>query len=389
MTSIFFIATSVVLIVAAHLANGLDSDVSLVFTKEEVKRCTRIRTPSTLYNEDTGSIHVVARCCGINQCSGKGSTIHRRRLDNDEDATVIMKTSTDGGATWGKFQTLSPKGQNHYANGAGIYDRHRKRLVVQYNYIPQGSTAPVFNTTLWQIFSTDDGSTWSEPQNLSPMLKNCNPNINNMEVQTAGSKVQTESGRLVWAGHDHASNVCVWYSDDGGESYQTAKLIEGNEVSISIADAPKGVLYMNGRGGKRFEPYRTDYYSYDNGASWTEGTKSQLMDDDGGCEGSILNVNGIIYFMEPTDKGRTKMTMHCSKDQGKTWNSQITVNGDNRGGYSDMIALPSGIIVAVWEDGSHPLGQIDTQHRHHHHHKPSDSDAGNFYSAQINTTWCV
>ena len=117
--------------------------------------------------------------------------------------------------------------------------------------------------------------------------------------------------------------------------------------------------------------------------------KSQLMDDDGGCEGSILNVNGIIYFMEPTDKGRTKMTMHCSKDQGKTWNSQITVNGDNKGGYSDMIALPSGIIVAVWEDGSHPLGQIDTQHRHHHHHKPSDSDAGNFYSAQINTTWCV
>ena len=64
----------------------------------------------------------------------------------------------------------------------------------------------------------------------------------------------------------------MWYSDDGGESYQTAKLIEGNEVSISIADAPKGVLYMNGRGGKRFEPYRTDYYSYDNGASWTEGT---------------------------------------------------------------------------------------------------------------------
>ena len=76
------------------------------------------------------------------------------------------------------------------------------------------------------------------------------------------------------------------------------------------------------------------------------------MDDDGGCEGSILNVNGIIYFMEPTDKGRKKMTMHCSKDQGKTWNSQITVNGDNKGGYSDMIALPSGIIVAVWEDGA-------------------------------------
>ena len=56
---------------------------------------------------------------------------------------------------------------------------------------------PLFLTLHYgKIFSTDDGSTWSEPQNLSPMLKNCNPNINNMEVQTAGSKVQTESGRF-------------------------------------------------------------------------------------------------------------------------------------------------------------------------------------------------
>ena len=392
--------------VIANDSNKLinNNDINVVFTKDEVKFCTRIRTPSTMYNPDTGSTHVIARCCGKNMCSGKTSFSpdngKGRRLDNDKDAMVIMKTSTDGGLTWKNFQTVSPKGLSHYTNGAGIYDKVRKRLVVQYNFVPGGNTAPVVNTTTWQIFSSDDGKTWTEPKNLTPMLKSCNPNINDMEIQTAGSKVQTETGRIIFAGHDHASNVCVWYSDDGGETYQTSKLFEGNEVSIAILDAKKGSLYMNGRGGKRYSPHRTDYYSYDNGKSWTAGTESQLKEDSsGGCEGSVLNVNNVLYFMEPVDKKRTKMVMHCSRDQGKTWNSQITINGDQRGGYSDMIELPNGKILAVWEDGSHPLGNgddddegnVEKRHRHHHkhhHNDPPNPDSGNFYSSQINTTWC-
>ena len=48
-----------------------------------------------------------------------------------------LKTSHDGGKTWGNFQVLSPKGASSYSNAAILYDRTRKRLVVQYNYIPQ------------------------------------------------------------------------------------------------------------------------------------------------------------------------------------------------------------------------------------------------------------
>lgn len=371
----------------------IDADVSLVFTNEEVKFCTRIRTPSTIYNTDTGSTHVVARCCGANECSGKTTDESGtgRRLDNDKDAKVIMKTSKDGGVTWGNFQILSPKGMTHYTNGAGIYDTVRKRIVVQYNFVPAGDTAPVVNTTTWQIFSTDDGMTWTEPKNLTAMLTSCNPNINNMQIQSAGNKVQTATGRLIWAGHNHGDSVCVWYSDDGGETYETSKIFEGNEISIAILDQKNNSLYMNGRGGTRYSPYRTDYYSYDNGESWTAGTQSRLIGD-GGCEGSVLNVDNVLYFFEPADKKRTKMVMHCSRNQGRTWNSQVTINGDQRGGYSDMVELQNGKILAVWEDGSHPLGMNGVKRHHHHHHghhpKPTNPNSGNFYSAQINTTWC-
>ena len=82
-----------------------------VFTKEEVKLCTRIRTPSLFFNTHTHTAHVTARCCGKNMCSSKNISYLRDPLktnvgDNDKDSKVIMKTSTDLGLTWGHFQVV-------------------------------------------------------------------------------------------------------------------------------------------------------------------------------------------------------------------------------------------------------------------------------------------
>jgi hypothetical protein len=367
--------------------HGVDEEprISLVFTEAEVKNCTRIRTPSLAFNPAKGTAHVVARCCGANQCSSKPpgpKAVAAQLGDNDADARVIMKTSSDSGASWGRLQTLSPSGQTSYANGQAIYDVKRGALVVQYNYIPRGNTKGVYNTTFWQITSTDDGVTWSSPTDITHYLAKCNTNISNMQVGTAGSKLQTRSGRLVFAGHDHADHVCVWYSDDGGLSYTTAPMIEGNEVSIALG-AGDNSLYMNGRGGSRFGKHRTDYWSTDNGATWSRGMRSELIEDaSGGCEASLLTVGGAIIFLEPTGEHRTAMRASCSRDGGKTWTSSAGVNGDARGGYSDMKELPGGKILAVWEDGSHPLSSSSSAD------PPPDLDSGNFFAMQLATAWC-
>ncbi len=291
-----------------------------------------------------------------------------------------MKTSNDGGASWGRLQTLSPRGQLSYANGQVIYDAKRGALVVQYNYIPRGDTKGVYNTTFWQITSMDDGATWSAPRDITHFLAQCNPDISNMQVGTAGSKLQTRSGRLVWAGHDHGGHVCVWYSDDGGLSYTTAPLIEGGEVSLSLG-AGDG-LYMNGRGGSRFGKYRTDYWSTDDGATWSNGTQSKLVEDaSGGCEASLVTIGDAVFFLEPVGKHRTAMQASCSRDWGKTWTSTAAVNGDARGGYSDMKELRGGQILAVWEDGSHPLSSSSSD-------DPPEPDSGNFFAMQLATAWC-
>eukprot|EP01043_Picozoa_sp_COSAG02_P021592 COSAG02_NODE_1100_length_14582_cov_130.690672_12_plen_378_part_00 len=369
-------------VVAAARTSALHGEQpSLVFTAAEVKNCTRIRTPSLAFNPAKGTAHVVARCCGANQCSSKPPSHVAARLgDNDADARVIMKTSSDGGRSWGRLQTLSPHGQVSYANGQAIYDAKRRALIVQYNYIPRGDTKGVYNTTFWQITSVDDGASWSTPRDITHFLAKCNPNISNMQVGTAGSKIQTRSGRLVWAGHDHAGHVCVWYSDDGGLSYTTAPAIEGNEVSLALG-AGDG-LYMNGRGGSRFGKHRTDYWSTDNGATWSRGTQSGLVEDaSGGCEASLLTMDGAIFFLEPVGKHRTAMRASCSRDWARTWASSAAVNGDARGGYSDMKELPGGRILAVWEDGSHPLSSSS-------YVDPPDPDSGNFFAMQLATAWC-
>ena len=393
-------ATNTNILLPNHQDGNDGHSMALVFTDQEVKNCVRLRTPSLAVNTHTNAVHIVARCCGKNLCSSRspGQTLyndtHKRQLDNNQDAVVVMKTSHDQGKTWAKYQVLSPKGQTSYAGAAVMYDKQRKRLVLQYNYFPRGSTKPAWNVSLWQRYSDDDGNTWSEPRELTQYIKVCEKDLHNTQVQSAGSKVQTTKGRLVWTGHDHKrSLVCVWYSDDGGETYKAVLTEAHSEVSVAVADIHSTELYMNGRGGKNFSPHRAEYRSYDDGATWGEGTKSELMEDghSSGCERSVINVGNKLFSMEPAKSGRMSMVMQCSTDKGKTWKKKVSVNGNNRGGYSDMADLGDGHILAAWEDGSHPLDdeeELRDLHEEDELKRGPDKDSGNFYAQKVGTNFC-
>lgn len=351
-----------------------------MFTPDEMKKCYRFRTPNIAHvpspdGSGPGLIHVVTRCCGANLCSEKstqdGEQWHNGRVnnlgDNIKDCKVAFKSSFDGGQTWNGIRTASPHGESGYGNAAWIYDAKLRRLVLQYQYVPAGLTAPTFNTTYYQRYMSPNATKWSNPVDITPQLRGCNPDIHNMQDQSAGNKLQTDSGRLIFAGHNHKHQVCVWYSDDGGETYTAAKLLQGNEISIATDVSGGDNLLMNGRPVKGVtEGRRSRYTSGDDGSTWSSPSPSALPTDDGSaCERALINVNGVLYTSEPQGDKRTKMVVSCSKD-GVTWPHSIVINGDNPGGYSDLTALPDGNLLMVWED----------------------SATGNMWSETFGTSWC-
>eukprot|EP01043_Picozoa_sp_COSAG02_P061224 COSAG02_NODE_8181_length_2673_cov_1.366744_3_plen_441_part_00 len=395
---------------------------SEVWAQDELEFCGwRIRTPALVMTNT--SVHITGRCCGPNLCSSKphvcigkpphqhcknGSDPMRAEAlragdesglgDDNSLARIVMKTSTDQGHSWGGFKVISPASDggdflHGYTMGHGLWDRLRERLVMQYHYFPTNTTRPAANVVTYQMISTDDGASFSAPRDISDQVRGCSESTANMAYLSAGSKIQTESGRMLWPAHAFGGTACVWFSDDGGESYQTSNILNANEISIAEltrdSNGSGERLLLNGRCGRY--PWcskscvssdgacnnRTRYISTDGGAHWGPGAPSALLDDGDGCARSLLNLQGVLYTAEPQGPHRSSMVLQCSLDGGVTWPRRLAVNGDGPGGYSTLAGPMTSVdggesLLLIWEHGG-----------------SGENDDGNMYSALIGTQWCT
>merc|ERR1712070_1112349 len=139
-----------------------------------------------------------------------------------------MKRSMDQGRTWLPMMYITGRG---FSCAAAIYDSVRERIVLQFQQFR--STNPYTNSTLFQVTSTDAGETLSSIVDIQHMIDPCNnaTPTKSLVAGAAGSRIQTSTGRLLFGGHNKGS-ICVWYSDDGGETYKTGPPIQGNEHSF-------------------------------------------------------------------------------------------------------------------------------------------------------------
>eukprot|EP00756_Hemistasia_phaeocysticola_P058606 Hpha_TRINITY_DN35252_c0_g1::TRINITY_DN35252_c0_g1_i1::g.145188::m.145188/K01186/NEU1; sialidase-1 len=328
------------LLLAAGVSGIQTTEVSptRVFSVGEVAKCGEIRTPQPAMLAN-GTIVLFAQCRVVLMAE-----------DDFRHTRMVTKTSHDGGETWSPMSFVT---EESTGVGVAVVDKARDALVFQYQTLPNKD--PYEGNTLWQKVSTDAGATWSTPVNLTSQIANCNSNATlGMVCGAAGSRIQTTSGRLVFSGHNRGS-ICVWFSDDGGETYSTSELFKGNEQSIAqLAD---GSLYMNGRGTQWPWKNRTAYRSKDGGATWSEGEPTPLTDVN--CEAPVITANNgsTLFFSEPIGPGRYTYTLHCSCNGGVTWPSSLTVNKGQAAQYSSLVDLGGGKLLAVWE-------QLPTQLSH-------------------------
>lgn len=243
-----------------------------IFTAADVASCGKIRIPQMTVTP-TG-ILLVAQCRTANMMSSSGG------LDDDQHLSTVVSTFSRDGLTWSPMVTLTAIG---YSHGQVVYDAVRKRVIMQYQRHP--SVDPEYNSTLYQLISTDDGATWSEPVDIQGANARCNPQApNNMQVGTAGAKIQTSSGRIIFLGHAKGT-ACRWWTDDGGETYHASDPYPANEAAI--AEVAPSHIYMNARGGKNpWHGHRTSFWSKDDGKTFTSPTECPIVDVD--CSAGLV-----------------------------------------------------------------------------------------------------
>eukprot|EP01065_Artemidia_motanka_P012817 TRINITY_DN1707_c0_g2_i2.p1 TRINITY_DN1707_c0_g2~~TRINITY_DN1707_c0_g2_i2.p1 ORF type:complete len:459 (+),score=154.32 TRINITY_DN1707_c0_g2_i2:57-1379(+) len=322
----------------------ITADVTKVFADATAKGCGMIRTPE-LAVTPSGILLV-------GQCRDAPSDADIPNLGDDfRKDRMVAVNSKDGGKTWTNYRYISEKA---CGVGATVYDAVRKQVVFQYQNFT--SSNPYSGNRLFQRISKDDGETWGPEVELTDTIIACGE-ADGRVCGAAGSRLQTDSGRIVFAGHNDKM-ACVWYSDDGGESYKTAPAFQGDE--ISIADLGNGNLYMNGRG--RTFPWkgtRTSYRSKDGGATWEAPQECFGVPEPNtfGCEGALLadkepQANGVrrLFFSEPHGpSSRISFRIWCSKDGGETWPHYVGINKGAAAAYSE------GKLLAVWEQNPNML----------------------------------
>ena len=308
------------------------------------------------------------------------------------DINIVMKRSSDNGITWSTCKKLVDYDTLQAGNPAPVVDMTDK------NY-PDGRIFLFYNTgnkseaevrrgkglrEVWYITSTDGGSTWSEPINITaqvhrPKQPNINTAYNFQEdwreyANTPGHAIQFANGKYkgriyVIANHSAGEpqknftdyDVNGFYTDDHGKTFhlsQTLNVPGSNECMA--AELSNNKLMVNARNQKGSPRQRIIAISSNGGEAWDSSFYDANLPDPV-CQGSLLNFHlrkhkPALAFCNDNDiKHRDNLTLRISKDEGKTWDKQFVVDknpADYKGdftAYSDIVQISKKQIGVLYE----------------------------------------
>ncbi len=308
------------------------------------------------------------------------------------DIDIVMKRSADGGRTWMPMNKVVDMGSLQAGNPAPVVDLSDPAY-------PGGRIFLFYNTgnnhegevrkgnglrEVWFINSTDNGNTWSTPQNISLQVHRPNQPIQNSAyhfsedwrsyANTPGHALQLTSGKykgriFVAANHSEGNPkkdftdyfMHGFYSDDHGTSFhlsQTLDLPGSNEATA--AEISNGGLMVNARNQKGDIKRRIVARSNDGGQNWKQFSFDEYLPDPV-CVGSILNIgerNGknVLAFSNAADTlRRNNLTLRISYDEGVSWVKNILIEAGKQDGkidataYSDLVKLNKKSIGVLYE----------------------------------------
>lgn len=283
------------------------------------------------------------------------------------DIDLVLRRSDDDGATWGEMITVWDDGTHTCGNPAPVVDEESGTIFLLMTWNngaddigPINAGTSIDTRRVFVCHSTDDGQTWSTPEEITATTKK-----ENWGWYATGPchgiqlKKGEKKGRLVIpcdyisvTGTGGGSGAHIIYSDDHGASWHLGGTTgRGNESTV--AELSDGKLLLNIRISNN-NNLRIVSTSSDAGISWTTPVNAPLVDPV--CQGSMIS--GALYegswgvfFSNPSSNVRENMTIKLSIDDGVTWSKQYSVF-TGKAGYSDLVYLSESFIGILYECGT-------------------------------------
>ncbi len=307
----------------------------------------------------------------------------RAKHSDQASNKIILKRSTDGGATWGAVQLIHDDGANSLNNPTALV-ADSGRVFLMYQRIPghlreaSKETATGFDGEniylTFLVTSDDEGATWTKPLDVTRGTKHATGATTVASGPGIGIQLARgpHKGRLVmpfnegpfWKWQNYAA-----FSDDGGATWACgenapgalvpdAKLGERSQINeVQMVEMGDGSVRLNSRtfAGARV---RKTAVSKDGGGTWSRIEDVAALRDPS-CMASIFRFSfddgagkGRVLYSGPDSTKRENGTIHLSLDDGATWPVQRVLFPGSFG-YSVLTRLKDGTIGCLFEtDGA-------------------------------------
>jgi sialidase-1 len=314
-----------------------------------------VRIPSLLMTQD-GTV--------LAMCEGR---LHSR--DDDGQIAILLRRSGNGGITWGRVQIVVSEPDMTCGNPCLVQCQESGVVWLLFckNVARRGEDIICRGEalrTVWLTASTDDGETWSSPEEITAEVKQhewtwyaTGPGHG---IQLAGGRLVVPCDHVVGQDYDrgtdpHHAHVIV--SDDGGKSWRAAGVIGQDTNECAVVELSDGSVYLNAR-GNRGTVCRAVTRSLDQGESfdplsWDETLIEPI------CQGSLIrHPNGITFFANPAGRIRERLTLRASSNDCQTWNAGHVLQA-GPAAYSDLAIAPDGSVLCLFERGvEHPYERL-------------------------------